>query len=432
MKMTNELKIVDIDKLIPYARNARTHSEEQIKQLRSSIREFGFVNPVLIDKDFNIIAGHGRILAAKAEGVTEVPCVPVEHLTEAQKRAYILADNRLAEQAGWDEEMLKIELEELRALDFDIGLTGFFESDIDVGDAVRPTVQEDNYEADIPKEPKAKRGNLYALGEHRLLCGDSTDSNDWHILLDRGDLQAALVLTDPPYNMGYEGAGRTPKEKRKNNKIENDNLSNEEFGDFLLKSYKNIHANLLEGGSFYIFYKELGTGVFITKLAEAGLTFKQELIWAKSQLVLGGAKYQNIYEPCLFGCKGDSVKRWYANRRERSVIESIDYMSEAELIDTIRDLRSALECDVIREKKNAVNDLHPTMKPLRLLGRFIGNSSLPGDIVVDCFGGSGSTLITCEQLKRRCYMIEYEPKYIDVIINRWETFTGRKAVLLGE
>lgn len=303
MKMTEDLQLIDINKLIPYVRNARTHSAEQIKQIQASIREFGFVNPVLIDNDFNIIAGHGRIMAAKAEGMNEVPCVFVGHLTEAQKRAYILADNRLAEMAGWDKDLLKIELDELRALDFDLCLAGFSEADIDLSDAIRPTVKEDDYRADIPDEPKSKRGDLYQLGGHRLLCGNSTNEGDWGALMNGA--QAVLVLTDPPYNMRYEGAGRTPKHRRLQNKIENDNLSDNEFADFLLKSYKNIQANLKDGGSFYIFYKELGSGVFITSLAEAGLTFKQELVWVKNQLVLGGAKYQNIYEPFLFGCKGD-------------------------------------------------------------------------------------------------------------------------------
>lgn len=429
-KYTKRLELVAIDKLIPYANNARTHSDDQIKKIQASLREFGFVNPVLIDKDCGIIAGHGRVEAAKREGIVEVPCVWVEHLTEAQKKAYILADNRLAEMAGWDEEMLRIELEELRDLDFDVALTGFIESDSDVGTATRPTVEEDDFIGEIPDEPKTNRGDIFALGKHRLLCGDSTLLVDWERLMSGGE--AVLVLTDPPYNMGYEGAGGTPKAKRKANKIVNDNLSDEDFSDFLLRSYENICAHLVEGGSFYIFYKENGTGVFIKNLAAAGLLFKQELIWVKNQLVLGGAKYQNIYEPFLFGCKGDSVKRWYANRRERSVIESTQYMSEAELIEAIRELQGALECDIVREKKNAVNDLHPTMKPLRLLGRLIGNSSLPGDIVVDCFGGSGSTMMACEQLKRRCYMIEYEPKYCDVIIDRWETLTGEKAELLDK
>ena len=427
-KHTERLEIVAIDKLIPYANNARTHSDEQIEKIQASLREFGFVNPVLIDNDFGIIAGHGRVEAARREGITELPCVWVEHLTDAQKKAYILADNRLAEMAGWDEEMLRIELDELRGMDFDVALTGFLESDSDVGTATRPTAEEDDFIGEIPDDPKTNRGDIFALGKHRLLCGDSTLLVDWERLMS-GE-EAVLVLTDPPYNMGYEGAGGTPKAKRKANKIKNDSLSDENFSDFLLRSYENICAHLVDGGSFYIFYKENGTGVFIKNLAAAGLVFKQELIWVKSQLVLGGAKYQNIYEPFLFGSKGDSVNRWYADRRERSVIESTQYMSEAELIEAIRELQGALECDIVREKKNAVNDLHPTMKPLRLLGRLIGNSSLPGDIVVDCFGGSGSTMMACEQLKRRCYMIEYEPKYCDVIIDRWETLTGEKAVLL--
>lgn len=427
-KHTEKLELIDVDQLIPYANNARTHSDEQIKKIQASLREFGFINPVLIDKDCGIIAGHGRVEAAKREGLAQVPCVWVDHLTEAQKKAYILADNRLAEDAGWDEETLKIELEGLRELSFDVSLTGFLESDTDVGDAVKPSAEEDDFTAEIPEEPNTKKGDCFMLGEHRLLCGDSTLGEDWERLM--GGHEAVLVLTDPPYNMGYEGAGGTSAAKRKANKIANDKLSDEAFDDFLLKSYANIYSHLADGGSFYVFYKEDGTGVFIKNLANAGLTFKQELIWVKSQLVLGGAKYQNIYEPFLFGCKGSGVKRWYADRKEKSVIESTEYMLGEELVEAIRELQSALECDVVREKKNSVNDLHPTMKPLRLLGRLIGNSSLPGDVVVDCFGGSGSTMMACEQLGRKCYMIEYEPKYCDVIIDRWETLTGEKAVKL--
>lgn len=425
MRMTDELKLIDLDKLVPYARNARTHSAEQIKQLQASLREFGFVNPIIIDEKYNIIAGHGRAAAARAEGIKQVPCVFANHLTEAQKKAYILADNRLAELAGWDEDILKIELEELRSLDFNVDLTGFFETDLDVGEAVRPTVEEDDYEVILPKQPKSKRGVVYELGGHRLLCGDSTLSADWDLLM--GGEQAALVVTDPPYNMGYQGAGGTPKELRELNRIKNDNLPEDEFHEFLLAAYKNMHKHLIDGGSFYVFYKERGTGVFITTLAEANLDFKQELIWVKSQLVLGGAKYQNIYEPFLFGCKGN-IGKWFATRRERSVIESTDYMSEAELVDAVRELMEMFDTDIIRERKNLINDLHPTMKPVRLLGRLVSNSSAPNDIVVDCFGGSGSTLIACEQLKRRCFMIEYDAQYCDVIIDRWETLTGEKVV----
>lgn len=427
-KYTKRLELVAIDKLIPYANNARTHSDEQIKKIQASLREFGFVNLVLIDKDCGIIAGHGRVEAAKREGITKVPCVWVEHLTEAQKRAYILADNRLAEDAGWDDELLKVELNELTGMDFDVSVTGFSNLEMEIY-GVGADIKEDNFEVVIPPKPQTKLGQIYQLGQHRLICGDSTDQKAWAQLMD--GREALLVITDPPYNMNYEGAGRTPKNKRENNKLKNDKLPKEEFFNMLCGAFTLAYDYLVEGGSFYSFYKELGDGIFFSAINASGLTFKQELIWVKNQIVLGGAKYQNMYEPCIFGCKGKSVKYWNAARKEKSVIESTDYMSEAELIETVQSLINELDVDVLRERKNAVNDLHPTMKPIRLLARFIKNSSSKGDIVVDCFGGSGSTLLACEQLNRACYMMELDPKYCDVIIDRWEQFTGQKAVLVG-
>lgn len=231
--------------------------------------------------------------------------------------------------------------------------------------------------------------------------------------------------------MGYEGAGGTPKKQRSKNKIKNDNLPKEEFERFLLSVYQCLSERMRDGASFYVFYKELGEGTFIRLLEAAGLTFKQELIWVKNQIVLGGAKYQNMYEPCLFGCKGKSVKGWYGSRKNRSVIEHIDLMGEDELRDALRDLLDGLGTDIIREKKVLVNDLHPTMKPVKLLAKLLRNSTRYGDCVLDAFGGSGSTLMACEQIGRTCYMMEYEPKYVDVIIKRWEGFTGKKAVLLN-
>lgn len=225
--------------------------------------------------------------------------------------------------------------------------------------------------------------------------------------------------------MAYEGAGNTPKEKRKSNKIKNDNMPEDKFLEFITSAFSNLNNVMKDGASFYVFYKELGFGTFLKAIKDAGLTFKQELIWVKSQLVLGGSKYQNMYEPCLFGCKGKSIKQWYGGRKNTSVIEMIDLMGEDELRETIKELTDFT--DIIREKKQTVNDLHPTMKPVRLLAKFIENSTQTGDAVLDVFGGSGSTLIACEQLNRKCYMIEYEPKYVDVIIERWENFTGQKA-----
>lgn len=280
-------------------------------------------------------------------------------------------------------------------------------------------------------DPIAKFGDIYQLGDHVLICGDSTKTDTLDKLLEKvGSVDC--ICTDPPYNMGYEGAGRTPKERRKKNKIANDNLSEEDFEKFLLSVYKNLECHMKDGASFYIFYKELGQGVFMRSLGLAGLNYKQELVWVKNQLVLGGAKYQNMYEPCLFGCKGDKVAQWFGGRNNTSVIEQVDLMNESELRDALIDALSVYDTDVVRENKTLKNDLHPTMKPIKLLAKLLKNSTKAGDVVLDVFGGSGSTLMACEQLGRKCYMVEFEPKYIDVIIKRWEDFTGRKAVKINE
>ena len=284
-------------------------------------------------------------------------------------------------------------------------------------------------EVDFENEPKTKIGDVYILGNHRLICGDCIKSETLSKLF--GDKQADLILTDPPYNMAYQGSGGTSAEVRKKSRIKNDNMSDEDFEKFLTAVYKSIESVMKNGATFYIFYKELGVGTFITALKNAGLTFKQELIWVKNQLVLGGAKYQNMYEPCLFGCKGKSIKNWYAGRKERSVIEDIDLMSEPELRIAFKEFLSDIDTlDIVRENKTVKNDLHPTMKPIKLLAKFLRNSSKKDDIVADFFGGSGSTLIACEQLNRTCYMAELDERYCDVIVKRWEDFTGRKAVKL--
>lgn len=241
---------------------------------------------------------------------------------------------------------------------------------------------------------------------------------------------ADLVITDPPYNMAYQGAGKTPDKQREKNKILNDKLPDKEFEKFLFDSYGTMYSTMREGASCYVFYKELGKGVFITAMEQSGLTFKQQLIWVKSQLVLGGSKYQSIYEPCLFGCKGKSVKFWYAGRKETSVIEHIDLMNEFELRIAIKEILSSIDTDIIREKKQLKNDLHPTMKPVKLLAKFIKNSSKKSDIIFDPFGGSGTTLIAAEQMDRQCRTLELDERFADVIIKRWETLTGKKAELI--
>ena len=256
------------------------------------------------------------------------------------------------------------------------------------------------------------------------MCGDSTSIDDVDVLMD-GD-QADVVVTDPPYNMGYTGAGRT--RDRKSKRIMNDRMPNNEFRRFLDLVMANYYIVMKDGAACYVFYKELGEGVFIQALACSGLTFKQELVWVKNQPVLGGAKYQHMYEPCLFGCKGKNVKIWNGKRKQKSVIESVDLMTVDDMKKAIRELTETSETDVVRENKPLRADLHPTMKPVRLIDRFIQNSSNRGDVVLDLFGGSGTTLIACEQNGRKARLMELDPKYVDVIIDRWEQFTGRRAV----
>lgn len=346
-----------------------------------------------------------------------MPCIVADDLTPEQIKAFRLADNKVGEIATWNFEMLDLELE---TLDFDMSDFGFDNAKI-------VEVIEDNFEVNVPENPVARRGDIYQLGVHRLMCGDSTNISDVETLLDGNNPD--MVITDPPYNMKYEGAGNSTD--RQSKRILNDNMPDEEFERFMTDVYKNLFAVMKDGASFYVFYKELGKGVFLTALQQSGLTFKQELIWVKNQLVLGGSKYQNMYEPCLFGCKGKSVKFWYAGRKERSVIESVDLMNEIELKAAIKELLDDEMTDIVRVDKPLKNDLHPTMKPIKLLSKFIRNSSKEKDIVLDLFGGSGSTLIACQQLNRNCCIMEYDPKYIDVIIERWEQLTGERAVLLN-
>lgn len=414
---------IAVDKLIPYVNNAKVHSEDQVTRIASSIREFGFLSPVLVDKDYNIIAGHGRVMAAKKLGLSDVPCVYIEGLSEAQRKAYILADNRLGELADWDMDLVKLELEELELANFDIDLTGF-----DINDFLKPNEIVEVDVPDLPETPKAKVGDIYELGGvHRLICGDATLLADVQKLTKGLDVD--LVVTDPPYNMAYEGAGST--KDRKSKRIMNDKMSADDFKRFLTDVYTNYFTVMKDGASIYVFYKELGEGIFITAMRDSGLTYKQELIWVKNQLVLGGSKYQSMYEPCLMGCKGKSIKIWNGKRKQRSVIEHIDLMNEEELRNALLSILHEEETDIIRENKPLKNDIHPTMKPIKLLARLIQNSSNKGDIVLDLFGGSGSTLIACEQLGRICYMSELDPRFVDVIIERYETFTGKKAVLLN-
>lgn len=385
-----------VSELVPYINNARTHNNEQVDQICASINEYGFTNPLLIDEKNSIIAGHGRLLAAKKLKMKEVPCIVLCGLTEAQKKAYIIADNKLALNAGWNDELLKIEFENLKELDFDLNLTGFSADEIDeiLGEGKKEIV-EDDFDIEPPEEPKAKLGDIYRLGNHRLMCGDSTKEEDVKKLV--GEQKMDLLITDPPYNVDYEGGSGM--------KIQNDNMSGEDFYKFLVKAFTNANIFLKDGGAFYCWYASKEVVNFHTALEDSGFTVKQELIWNKNSMVMGRQDYQWKHEPCLYGWKETGSHEWYSDRKQVTVI------------DWDRPIKA---------------DLHPTMKPIGLFDYQIKNSSKEGDNILDLFGGSGTTLMACEQNKRNAYIMELDPKYVDVIINRWEQFTGKKAELIEE
>lgn len=381
-KTTSEMQLISVAQLIPYQNNARTHSKEQINKLRASIREFGFVNPVIIDREYNVIAGHGRIAAAREEGITEVPCVFVDHLTEAQKKAYILADNRMALDAGWDEDLLRVELEALEEMGYDLGLTGFDDKELAALFPAEEAKEDDfDVDAELQKPTFTKTGDVWTLGRHRLVCGDATEPAVYAVLM--GNTKANLIITDPPYNVNYEGSA---------GKIKNDNMAGEKFYEFLLAAFKNMESVMAPDASIYVFHADTEGLNFRRAFADAGFYLSGCCIWKKQSLVLGRSPYQWQHEPVLYGWKKNGKHQWYTGRKETTIWE------------------------FDKPKKNGD---HPTMKPIPLLAYPIGNSSMTNAIVLDPFGGSGSTLITCEQTDRICRTIELDEKFCDVIVNRY-------------
>ena len=384
-KTTTEMKLISIDKLVPYVNNARTHSEEQIIKLRSSLREFGFVNPIIVDRDFNVIAGHGRLMAAKEEGINEVPCVFADFLTDAQKKAYILADNRMAMDAGWDEELLKIEMEELQNLGYDLGYTGFDEKELaDLFGIDDKEAKDDDFDltAALEKASFVERGDVWFVGKHKLMCGDATSSEDVAKLME--DKKANLILTDPPYNVAFKSSdGLT---------IQNDSMKNNDFYEFLFSSFKNMAEHLENGGAAYIFHADTEGLNFRKAFIDAGFHLAGCCIWVKDSLVLGRSDYQWQHEPVLYGFMQNGKHPWYSDRKQ-TTIWNFD-----------------------KPKKNSN---HPTSKPLDLLAYPINNSTQANAIVIDTFGGSGSTLMACEQMNRICYTMELDEKYASVILRRY-------------
>ena len=387
-KHTTEMKMVETSKLIPYVNNARTHSQEQVNKLRGSLREFGFINPVIIDSDFNVIAGHGRLMAAKEEGIEEVPCVLVDYLTEAQKKAYILADNRYAQDAGWDEELLRLEIESLEGMDFDVSLTGFDDQEIAdlFADGESTGAEDDDFDLSDALEKAAfvERGDVWQVGRHRLMCGDATSPEDVATLMD--GKKANLIITDPPYNVAFESSDGLS--------IKNDKMENDKFYEFLLAAFKNMAEHLEKGGSAYVFHADTEGLNFRKAFIDAGFHLSGCCIWVKNSLVLGRSDYQWQHEPVLYGFLQNGKHYWSKNAgRSQTTIWNFD-----------------------KPKKNKN---HPTSKPLDLLAYPIGNSSQENAIVIDTFGGSGSTLMTCEQTNRICYTMELDEKYASVILRRY-------------
>ena len=382
--------------LIPYAKNSRTHSDAQVAQIAGSIKEFGFNNPVLIDEDNGIIAGHGRVMAAQKLGLQAVPCIRLAHLSDTQRKAYVIADNRLALNAGWDDQMLTLELQELDGEDFDLSLLGFEADELNaLLNPIKETegLTDEDAVPDVPEEPKTKPGDIYQLGRHRLMCGDSTSIDAVEKLMD-GQL-ADILITDPPYNVAYEGSNGL--------KIKNDDMGDDQFRQFLRDAFVAADTVMKSGAVFYIWHADSEGYNFRGACKDTNWTVRQCLIWNKDALVMGRQDYHWKHEPCLYGWKEGAGHLWATDRKQTTILEF---------------------------KKPKRNDVHPTMKPVELIEYQLLNNTKGQDIVLDLFGGSGSTMIAAEKNGRTARLMELDPKYCDVIVKRWEDFTGQKAELV--
>jgi DNA modification methylase len=405
--------------LIPYENNPRKN-EEAVEVVKKSITEFGFKVPIVIDENYVIVTGHTRLKAAKELGLEKVPCIMADDLSAEQIKAFRLADNKASELSSWDLPKLELELEELTDLDFNMGEFGF--------DIQEPDLVEDDFDFDEAvaqvKEPVTKPGDIWQLGRHRLMCGDSTEAKQVDKLME--GYKARLIITDPPYNVDYTGGTGM--------KILNDSMDDNNFRAFLLKAYKCMHENMMSGAPIYVFHADSEGYNFRGAFKEAGFKLTQCLIWVKSSLVLGRQDYHWRHEPILYGWKEGAAHFWYGNRDKDTVIDedkiSFTKAKKQELIEVIKDLQQKLYdgTSIIYHDKPSINDDHPTMKPVKLIGKLMHNSSEKGDLVLDSFGGSGATLMAAEQAGRICNLMELDPVYCDVIVKRWEEYTKLKAV----
>lgn len=401
MRSNVKVQTINIKDIKPYAKNPR-NNDSGVDAVARSIKEFNWQQPIVVDKNYVIIVGHTRYKAAKKLNLKKVPIVVADNLSDEQVKAYRLADNKTNELTDWNMDLLNVELDGI--LDIDMTDFGFDESNMKLEG--NSEVEEDEVDEKLPEEPKSKLGQLYKLGHHRLMCGDSTKPEDVKKLV--GGVQCDLLLTDPPYNVDYSAKdyGRTKMSKtRKNNQIANDKMAPDAFYKFLLSVFQNSKDNLKNGASFYIWFSDLATIEFNKAANEAGLLVKETLIWDKNNIVLGRQDYQHKHEPCLYGWVEGGSHAWYSDRKQTTILHF---------------------------DKPQRSDLHPTMKPVTLFDYQIKNSTKSGDTVLDLFGGSGTTIMACEQDGRNACVMEYDPKYVDVIIKRWEDFTGEKAELISE
>ena len=450
--LPDAIEHIAIDALVPYAKNARTHNAAQVEKLAAAIREFGWTNPVLIDDTGGIIAGHGRVLAARHLNLPAVPCIRLAHLSEDQRRALVLADNKLAELAGWDEDLLAAELASLRDAGFDAELTGF--SDTEIEELLRPDVPTNAPDPDVAPNPSTERtdwvsidGDIWRLGVHRVICGDSTDPATLSRLM-QGE-RAAVVWTDPPYNVAYGDKAEmldkysAGKGHRNTTRIINDDLSDKDFREFLAAFYRAAWSVMQEGAAIYVAHSETERANFTSEFIRAGFHLSGVVIWRKNALVLGRSDYQWIHEPILYGWKPGAAHRWYGGRKKTTIADlggGYPFVHRADgrwelhlgtgvfIVDGNAEVEELLP-DVVLEEKPQRNDLHPTMKPVALIERQLRNHVRKGDIVLDSFGGSGSTLIACERLGSRAALCEKSPAFVDVIVKRWQDYTGKSATL---
>lgn len=394
MKLPDTLEAIQIDALIPYARNSRTHSDAQVAQIAASIKEFGFTNPVLIDAGGGIIAGHGRVLAARKLGLTDVPCIRLSHLTATQARALVIADNKLAMNAGWDNDMLALEFAELTDMGFDLDLTGFTADEIAAltPEQIEPGLTDEDAVPEVPKHPVTVLGDVWVLGGHRLMCGDSTSIDAMDKLM--ATQKADMVFTDPPYGMSYDGG----RGKKQFGMIKGDDAKGADLIALVRDALATAKASCKEGASAYVCFPWRTYAEFEDAMLSCGMAINSCIVWDKKSVGLGHQDYRPQHE-FIFYSKGG---QFYGDRSQSDVW----YMSRG----------------------STAAYVHPTQKPVELVEKAIGNSSKKGDAVIDCFGGSGSTLIACEKTKRHGRLMELDPKYCDVIVKRWQDFTGKIAI----